>query len=102
MPTLRKSNHYTWQSRHCQWQTLATTHWLTTVLCGQLPFNSEELVDDSPSLLDNQSPAKNRAISHFIDTTVLHDFSLCVGIIPSRTTTKQFFEAIKTRLCPGN
>ncbi|MBW0492654.1 hypothetical protein O181_032369 [Austropuccinia psidii MF-1] len=52
---------------------------------------------------NHRSPwRKNRAISHFTDATVSHDFVLCIGIIPLRTTAKQFFEAIETRLCPGN
>ncbi|MBW0535400.1 hypothetical protein O181_075115 [Austropuccinia psidii MF-1] len=52
------------------------------------------------SILCGQS--QNRAISHFIDAMVPHDFVLCIGIIPLHTTAKKFFEAIKTRLCPGN
>ncbi|MBW0550649.1 hypothetical protein O181_090364 [Austropuccinia psidii MF-1] len=105
MPTLPKSNPYAWKTLHRWWLTLATPHWLTTVLCKnriRRPITSEESVDDSPSLLENQSPAENLAISHFIDTTVPHDFALCIGIIPLRTTAKQFCEAIKTRLSPGN
>ncbi|MBW0521836.1 hypothetical protein O181_061551 [Austropuccinia psidii MF-1] len=60
------------------------------------------LVDDLPSSLGNRSPQENRAISHFIDATLPPDFALCIGIVPARTTAKEFFDAIKTRFCPGN
>ncbi|MBW0515496.1 hypothetical protein O181_055211 [Austropuccinia psidii MF-1] len=77
--------------------------WLSCVNCMLcIAFSSEESVSDSPSLLNNRSAVENQAISHFINLTIPHDFVLCVGIIPSRTTAKQFFEAIKTQLCPGN
>ncbi|MBW0486830.1 hypothetical protein O181_026545 [Austropuccinia psidii MF-1] len=65
-------------------------------------FNSEHSVDDLPSLLDNRSPQENRAISHFIDATLPPDFALCIGVVPARATAKEFFNAIKTRCCPGN
>ncbi|MBW0508783.1 hypothetical protein O181_048498 [Austropuccinia psidii MF-1] len=79
------------------------TEWvacLNRVLC--IAFNSEMLIDDSPSLLDNRSPAENRAISHFIDASIAADFALCIGIIPSRTSAKSFFDAVKARCCPGS
>ncbi|MBW0468133.1 hypothetical protein O181_007848 [Austropuccinia psidii MF-1] len=65
-------------------------------------FNTEILVDNSPSSLDNRLPEENRAICHFIDASILHEFALCVGITPSRLTEKAFFVAIKAFCCPGN
>ncbi|MBW0482318.1 hypothetical protein O181_022033 [Austropuccinia psidii MF-1] len=72
---------------------------LNRVLCVAL--NSELSVNDSPSLLKNHSPQENRAISHFIDATLPPDFALCIGVILSYTTAKEFFDT-KTRCCPGN
>ncbi|MBW0499426.1 hypothetical protein O181_039141 [Austropuccinia psidii MF-1] len=73
---------------------------LNRVLC--IVFDSELLVDDAPSLLENRSPQENRAISHFIDATILPNFALCIGVILARTSSKDFFDAIKARCCPGN
>ncbi|MBW0523838.1 hypothetical protein O181_063553 [Austropuccinia psidii MF-1] len=71
--------------------------WLSCVNCILcIAFNSEASVDNSPSLLDNRFAGENQAILHSINATITHDFSLCVGIVPSRMTTKQFFKAIKT------
>ncbi|MBW0512436.1 hypothetical protein O181_052151 [Austropuccinia psidii MF-1] len=42
------------------------------------------------------------AIFHFIDASILHEFALCVGITPSRSTAKAFFVAIKVCCSPGN
>ncbi|MBW0586059.1 hypothetical protein O181_125774 [Austropuccinia psidii MF-1] len=72
---------------------------LNRVLC--IAFNSEHPVDDLPSLLDNCSLQENRAISHFIDATLPPDFALCIGVVLARATAKEFFDAIKTRCCPG-
>ncbi|MBW0575227.1 hypothetical protein O181_114942 [Austropuccinia psidii MF-1] len=52
-------------------------------------------IDNSPSLLNNQTPQENRAISHFIDATLPADFVLCIGIMPSCATVKE-------QCCPGN
>ncbi|MBW0554737.1 hypothetical protein O181_094452 [Austropuccinia psidii MF-1] len=49
----------------------------------RIAYNSKALVEDSPSLLDVQSPKENRAISHFIDASIPHNFALWIGIIPS-------------------
>ncbi|MBW0488838.1 hypothetical protein O181_028553 [Austropuccinia psidii MF-1] len=68
------------------------TEW---VLC--VAFNSKLSVDDSPSLLNGRSPQENRDIPHFVDMSIPHDFALCVGVIPSQTTAKDFFEAIKVQ-----
>ncbi|MBW0572912.1 hypothetical protein O181_112627 [Austropuccinia psidii MF-1] len=73
---------------------------LNRVLCVAL--SSELLVNDSPSLLENRSPQENRAISHFIDATFPPDLALCIGVVPSRTTAKVFFDTIKARCWPGN
>ncbi|MBW0476559.1 hypothetical protein O181_016274 [Austropuccinia psidii MF-1] len=73
---------------------------LNRVLC--IVFDSELLVDDTPSLLVNRSPQENRAILHFIDATIPPNFALCIGVIPARTSSKDFFDAIKARCCPGN
>ncbi|MBW0471929.1 hypothetical protein O181_011644 [Austropuccinia psidii MF-1] len=73
---------------------------INRVLCVAL--NTELSVDDVPSSLENCSPQENRAISHFIDATLPPDFALCIGVIPARTTAKEFFDAIKTRCSPGN
>ncbi|MBW0494048.1 hypothetical protein O181_033763 [Austropuccinia psidii MF-1] len=73
---------------------------LNRVLC--VAFNSEASIEDSPSLLDGRLPQENRAISHFFDASIPHDFALCIGVIPSRTTAKEFFDAIKARCCPGS
>ncbi|MBW0539434.1 hypothetical protein O181_079149, partial [Austropuccinia psidii MF-1] len=43
-------------------------------------FNSEASVNDSASVLDNRSAGENRAISHFINTTIPHDFALCLKV----------------------
>ncbi|MBW0563558.1 hypothetical protein O181_103273 [Austropuccinia psidii MF-1] len=67
-----------------------------------IAFNSEALVDDSPSLLDGRSPQENQAISHFIDVSIPHNFALYIGVIPSRVTARDFFDAIKARCCPGS
>ncbi|MBW0571958.1 hypothetical protein O181_111673 [Austropuccinia psidii MF-1] len=45
---------------------------------------------------------ENRAICHFIDTSIPHKFAFCVGITPSRSTAKAFFVAIRARCFPGN
>ncbi|MBW0467839.1 hypothetical protein O181_007554 [Austropuccinia psidii MF-1] len=66
------------------------TEWvacLNRVLC--VAFNSKMLVKDSPSLLENRSPAENCAISHFINASIPPNFALCIGIIPSRTLAKK-------------
>ncbi|MBW0495860.1 hypothetical protein O181_035575 [Austropuccinia psidii MF-1] len=47
------------------------------------------------------SPQENRAISHFIDSMLPPDFSLCIGVVPAHTTAKEFFDVIKERCCPG-
>ncbi|MBW0501141.1 hypothetical protein O181_040856 [Austropuccinia psidii MF-1] len=73
---------------------------LNKVLC--IAFNSELLVDNNPLLLENHSPQENRAISHFIDVTIPPDIALCIGVIPARTSSKDSFDAIKARCCPGN
>ncbi|MBW0461370.1 hypothetical protein O181_001085 [Austropuccinia psidii MF-1] len=73
---------------------------LNRVLC--IAFNLDVSIDDSPSLLDNQTPQENRVISHFIDATLLADFTLCIGIMPSRATAKEFFDTVRARCCPGN
>ncbi|MBW0581670.1 hypothetical protein O181_121385 [Austropuccinia psidii MF-1] len=73
---------------------------LNRVLC--IAFNSELLVNDNPSLLENRSPQENRAILHFIDATILPDFALCIWVIPARTSSKDFFDTIKARCFPGN
>ncbi|MBW0484399.1 hypothetical protein O181_024114 [Austropuccinia psidii MF-1] len=73
---------------------------LNRVLC--IVFDSELSVDNTPSLLENRSPQENRAILHFIDVTIPPDFSLCIGVIPACTSSKDFFDAIKARCCPRN
>ncbi|MBW0473512.1 hypothetical protein O181_013227 [Austropuccinia psidii MF-1] len=73
---------------------------LNQVLC--VTFNSEMSVNESPSLLDGRLPQENWAISHFIDASIPHNFSLCLGIIPSGTTAKDSFEAIKVQCCIGS
>ncbi|MBW0501222.1 hypothetical protein O181_040937 [Austropuccinia psidii MF-1] len=73
---------------------------LNRVLC--IALSSELLVNDSPSLLENCSPQENREISHFIDATLPPDFALCIGVVPSCTTAKEFFSTIKARCFPGN
>ncbi|MBW0517472.1 hypothetical protein O181_057187 [Austropuccinia psidii MF-1] len=91
------------RSSHLQGNGSSFAEWasgLNRVLCAAL--SSELSVDDSPSLLENCSPQENRAISHFIDATLPPDFALCIGVVPSRTTAKEFFDAIKARCCPGN
>ncbi|MBW0524225.1 hypothetical protein O181_063940, partial [Austropuccinia psidii MF-1] len=65
------------------------------------PF-SRASIEDSPSLLNGRSPQENRAISHFIDALIPHNFALCIGVIPSCATEKEFFKAIKARCCPGS
>ncbi|MBW0504802.1 hypothetical protein O181_044517 [Austropuccinia psidii MF-1] len=65
-------------------------------------FNTEILVNDSPSSLNNQSPEENRVICHFIDASIPHEFALCVSITPSQLTVKAFFVAIKAHCSPGN
>ncbi|MBW0510184.1 hypothetical protein O181_049899 [Austropuccinia psidii MF-1] len=59
-------------------------------------------VKDCPSLLDNLTPQENRAIPHFIDATLPADFALCISIMLSCATAKEFFDAVKARCCPGN
>ncbi|MBW0519509.1 hypothetical protein O181_059224 [Austropuccinia psidii MF-1] len=91
------------QSNHLLNDGLNLAEWvagLNRVLCSV--FNSELLVDDNPLLLENRSPQENRAILHFIDTTIPPEFTLCIGVIPARTSSKIFFDAIKARCCPGN
>ncbi|MBW0479846.1 hypothetical protein O181_019561 [Austropuccinia psidii MF-1] len=63
---------------------------------------SELSVDNSPSLLENRSAQENRAVSHFINAMLPPNFTLCIGVIPSHTMAKEFFDAIKARCCPGN
>ncbi|MBW0528986.1 hypothetical protein O181_068701 [Austropuccinia psidii MF-1] len=60
------------------------------------------LVYNSPSSLNNRLPEENRAICHFIDTSIPHEFALCVGITPSRSKEKAFFVAIKAYCSLGN
>ncbi|MBW0513892.1 hypothetical protein O181_053607 [Austropuccinia psidii MF-1] len=82
----RAANHFD----HLQINGGNFTEWvacLNRVLC--VAFNSEMSVEDSPSLLENRSPAENCAISHFINTSIPLDFALCIGIIPSRTLAKK-------------
>ncbi|MBW0500886.1 hypothetical protein O181_040601 [Austropuccinia psidii MF-1] len=50
----------------------------------------------------NRVLCENRVICHFIDASIPHKFALCIGVTPLRSTAKEFFEAIKTRCCPGN
>ncbi|MBW0478742.1 hypothetical protein O181_018457 [Austropuccinia psidii MF-1] len=72
------------------------TEWvafLNRVLC--IAFNSEILVDDSPSLLENHSPAENCTILHFIDASIPPNFALCIGIIPSHTLAKKILTPSK-------
>ncbi|MBW0469389.1 hypothetical protein O181_009104 [Austropuccinia psidii MF-1] len=91
------------RSHHLQPNGSNFAEWVSTlnrVLC--IGLNSELLVDDNPSLLENRSPQENRAISHFINATIPHDFATYIGVIPARTTAKEFFDAIKNRCCPGN
>ncbi|MBW0461664.1 hypothetical protein O181_001379 [Austropuccinia psidii MF-1] len=59
-------------------------------------------INDSPSLLNNQTPQENREISHFIDATLPADFALCIGIMPLHATAKEFFDALKGKCCLGN
>ncbi|MBW0496322.1 hypothetical protein O181_036037 [Austropuccinia psidii MF-1] len=73
---------------------------LNRVLC--IAFNSKLLVNDNPLLLENQSPQENRAILHFINATIPPQFALYIGIIPARTSSKDFFDSIKARCCPKN
>ncbi|MBW0522009.1 hypothetical protein O181_061724 [Austropuccinia psidii MF-1] len=77
--------------------------WLTClnrVLC--VAFNSETSIDDSPSPLNDLLPEENRAIFHFINASIPHEFALWIRINPSQTTARAFFDAIKTRCFPGN
>ncbi|MBW0542072.1 hypothetical protein O181_081787 [Austropuccinia psidii MF-1] len=76
---------------------LTCLNWVLSVA-----FNTEMLVDGSPSSLKNQLPEENRAIFHFIDVSIPHKFALCVGITPACLTAKAFFVAIKASSCPGN
>ncbi|MBW0556334.1 hypothetical protein O181_096049 [Austropuccinia psidii MF-1] len=77
--------------------------WLTCLdRVLSVAFNTEMLVNNSPSSLDNQLPEENRAICHFMDTSIHHEFALCVGITPLRSTAKAFFVAIKVCCFPGN
>ncbi|MBW0526939.1 hypothetical protein O181_066654 [Austropuccinia psidii MF-1] len=73
---------------------------LNRVLCVAL--NTEMSIDESLSSVDNQSPEENRAICHFINTSIPHEFALCIGITPLQLTAKAFFDAIKARCCPGS
>ncbi|MBW0464943.1 hypothetical protein O181_004658 [Austropuccinia psidii MF-1] len=91
------------RSNHLQQDGSNFAKWVTglnRVLC--VAFNSENLVNDLPSLLDNCSLQENRAISHFIDVTLPPDFALCISVVPASTMAKEFFDAIKARCCPGN
>ncbi|MBW0569740.1 hypothetical protein O181_109455 [Austropuccinia psidii MF-1] len=91
------------RSNHLQQDGSNFSEWVTglnRVLC--ITFNSEHLVNNLPSLLDNFSPQENRAISHFINATLPPDFALCIGVVPAHTTAEEFLEAIKTRFCLGN
>ncbi|MBW0461359.1 hypothetical protein O181_001074 [Austropuccinia psidii MF-1] len=79
------------------------SEWLTClnrVLCVAL--NTEISIENSPSSINNQSPHENRAICHFIDASIPHEFALCIGITPLKSMAKAFFDAIKARFCPGN
>ncbi|MBW0461136.1 hypothetical protein O181_000851 [Austropuccinia psidii MF-1] len=73
---------------------------INRVLC--IALNSEFSVNDSLSLLENRPLQENRAISHFINTTLPPHFALCIGVVPSCTTPKEFFDTIKTRCFLGN
>ncbi|MBW0536793.1 hypothetical protein O181_076508, partial [Austropuccinia psidii MF-1] len=91
------------QSNHLLNDGLNFAEWvagLNRVLC--IVFHSELSVDDNPSLLENRSPQENRAISHFINAIIPPDFALCIGVIPACTSSKDFFNAIKAKCCPGN
>ncbi|MBW0537565.1 hypothetical protein O181_077280 [Austropuccinia psidii MF-1] len=77
--------------------------WVTSinrVLC--IALNTELFVDYLPSSFKKLSPQEHRAISHFINATLPPNFALCIGIVPARTTAKEFFGAIKARCFPGN
>ncbi|MBW0549177.1 hypothetical protein O181_088892 [Austropuccinia psidii MF-1] len=79
------------------------TEWVTCL--NRVPcvaFNLEMSVDASPSLLNNCLPQENHAISHFIGASIPHYFALCIGIVPSSMTARDFFKAIKSRCCPGS
>ncbi|MBW0552068.1 hypothetical protein O181_091783 [Austropuccinia psidii MF-1] len=73
---------------------------LNWVLC--IAFNSKMSINDSPSLLDGQSPQENCVISHFIYASIPHDFALCIDVIPFLSIAKDLFNAIKARCCPGS
>ncbi|MBW0481301.1 hypothetical protein O181_021016 [Austropuccinia psidii MF-1] len=73
---------------------------LNQVLC--VSFNTKMLIDNSPSSINNRSPEESRAICHFINASIPHEFALCIGVTPSRSTAKDFFETIKAHCCPGN
>ncbi|MBW0502834.1 hypothetical protein O181_042549 [Austropuccinia psidii MF-1] len=91
------------RSTHLHYNGSNFAEWVVSinrVLCVAL--NTELLVDDLPSSLENCSPQENRAISHFIDATLPPDFALCIGVVWARTMAKEFFDVIKTRCCPGN
>ncbi|MBW0536489.1 hypothetical protein O181_076204 [Austropuccinia psidii MF-1] len=82
---------------------LNCAEWLTCLnRVLSVAFNTEMLVDDSPSSPNNQLPEENRAICHFIDVSIPHQFALCVGITPLCLTAKAFFVAIKACCCPRN
>ncbi|MBW0517256.1 hypothetical protein O181_056971 [Austropuccinia psidii MF-1] len=77
--------------------------WLTClnrVLCVAL--NTEMLMDDSPASINNQLPEENRAICHFINASIPHEFALCIVVTPLQLTANDFFDTIKARCCPGN
>ncbi|MBW0495001.1 hypothetical protein O181_034716 [Austropuccinia psidii MF-1] len=91
------------QSNHLQSYRSNFAEWvagLTQVLC--ISLNSELLVNNCPSFMENRSPQENREISHFINATILPNYTLCIGVIPVRTMAKEFFNAIKARCCPDN
>ncbi|MBW0545395.1 hypothetical protein O181_085110 [Austropuccinia psidii MF-1] len=52
--------------------------------------------------VSSASPKENRAISHFINATIPPNFALCIGVIPACTSSKDFFDSIKVRCCPGS
>ncbi|MBW0577263.1 hypothetical protein O181_116978 [Austropuccinia psidii MF-1] len=86
------------RSNHLQSNGSSFVEWVSGinwVLCVAL--NSKLSVGDSPSLLENCSPQENRAISHFVNATLPSNFALCVGIVPSCATEKEFFDMIKAR-----
>ncbi|MBW0462496.1 hypothetical protein O181_002211 [Austropuccinia psidii MF-1] len=64
-------------------------------------LNTEMLIDNSLSSIDNWSLEENRAICHFINVSIPHKFALCIGFTPLQLKAKDFFDAIKAHCCPG-